>query len=1470
MASESILTKSNQGGQDICETNKLNNMENLASQSENYNIKLQAHKIFEAATEPVEILHLSDNGSHSFIQSQIENPQQIIDWKQKNIEDFHSTNQNMLKHPSDTIKEVQNIENQTKTDRSFQLNEMKLQISSLPIENQTACDINLRGQKIIENTNTNNSDYEFISDFASFHLPKINKPNPLHKPTRAIKKEAPKTEQPKSFMSKIAGVFSKGAPEDKPPEMKLGNTGGFYYDKAKKKWVIEGQEEEKQEELEPPPVGFITTATGSQKRRQMYVDTIGQSSFNESTYKPADHEEPEVFDEGFKSDPKPEENYETLSEKMEISQINEGAKEETKQEENTLAGFKEYSGSESPPSELKEDSKAEEIKQNEKLINQLKEELWELNWKSSEKIEELSAINEELYQQISFLSDLGVQNELKIQELNWRLQTEADSKSIFQEDLENMRDTINLLTKEISSLKSSDPVFLSEDSDPYELQLQIAQLENEKLQFQSNIATKDLEIANLNVKLNETDTNVGLLSKQIERQKHEYELKEQYFTEERQRAQQAVSSFRSQLTQIKEMHRVDLDELEHLRNLVEENDIKIGILSKSKSKADIELKKAIFDQQQAEDELLEATKKLKEIEVFRRNLELEIHQLKMELLSEQNEDFIRELQSQLQLAETEKVKLETLVIESKKEAQNIKHQLSEAEKKLKLETEENAAKMQSLEEEIKEKDKENEIKGNENRKMKEIEKELEDKINMLRDENSEINESLNEKNMIIEEKEKEIAEIAKKIDRLEKEIIEKENKINQAQEINFKVQNEKEDLCKILEDTRENYEEKLSNEISQNSELSLQINELKENIANQALEIDSLKVNIEEILKKSEEAISQEKANNLELTKLLDEAKKELDEKEKNEKKLLEQISELKEITQKLELELKNLEEDKNSAFESSVSLRQELAKVEEEKKQAIESLESLKNELDEKLSENEIKLDELDKQNKLLIEDISSKDRKIQELDSQYEELLKENIELKDSHEIEVEDLNSVINDYIGANGQLRNEVETLKDENSKLSEEILANKDLIIESNETIQELNSKIKQISGECEKYSEEINLLRSQEQTYISTTKDLSDKLDNWSAQNQELLEKAEEDKNILISKKDEELEILQSQFKQAEEDLISASKERNELQQNLTITQEELKLNQDKLSELENTLLEKNNLIKELNRIVAYKDLELCEEREKYEEQILQIKEEQGENLSGDIVLLKNEINDLQGKNLEISKELKEVKEIDSKKSETISYLQSSASNLKDQLNKKDQELKVLKEEMKSINEINAGHEKEVRLLKAKSNTNTELEDYKRKNEELSEEIKSMNKDIEDLYERRWKEQQDATANLEKQKLNYEKMIEELKADFEKQKLYYENLIEENKNPEKKNESEEKQLFSEIIINEQKLNKMPHEDALIPVQEPAQMQKLVTDTVEAIKHQAEKQQTPQVPQESEGWFTSLLGSIFLTDRERGQ
>jgi len=577
-----------------------------------------------------------------------------------------------------------------------------------------------------------------------------------------------------------------------------------------------------------------------------------------------------------------------------------------------------------------------------------------------------------------------------------------------------------------------------------------------------------------------------------------------------------------------------------------------------------------------------------------------------------------------------------------------------------------------------------------------------------------------------------------------------------------------------------------------------------------------------------------------------------------------------------MELELEKIEEEKNSAIESAVSLQKELEKLEEEKNQGAESLESLKHEFDEKLSENEIKIDVLDKQNKLLIEDIASKDRKIQEIDSQYEELLKENIELKESHEIEVEDLNSVINDYIGANGQLRNEVKTLKDENSKLSEEFLASKDLITENNETIQELNSEITQISSECEKYKGEINLLRSQEQTYISTIKDLSDKLDNWSAQNQEVLDKIEEDKNTLISKKDEELTTLQSQFKQAEEDLISASNERNELLQNLTNIKEELRLNQEKLSELQSLFLEKNNLIKELNCTIAYKDLELCEEREKYEEQISQIKEEQNENLSGDIKLLEKEINELNEKNKGISKELQEVKESDSNKNDTISYLQSLTANLKDQLNRKDQELKVQKEEIKSINEINAGHEKQIRLLKAKSNTNTELEDYKRKNEELSEEIKSMNKDIEDLYERRWKEQQDATANLEKQKLSYEKMIEELKTDFEKQKLYYENLIEENKNPEKKSEvenvstSEEKELFSEVLINEQKLNKISQEDVQIQIQEPAQMQKLVTETVEAIKHQAEKQQASQVPQESEGWFTSLLGSIFLTDRERGQ
>lgn len=91
-------------------------------------------------------------------------------------------------------------------------------------------------QKLSEADHPQNPGFEEIVEFASYHLPKIPKPNPLHKPTRAMKKDPPKQGQPPpTFLAKIKGVFSKSNPEDKPPEIKLGNTGGFHYDKVKKK-----------------------------------------------------------------------------------------------------------------------------------------------------------------------------------------------------------------------------------------------------------------------------------------------------------------------------------------------------------------------------------------------------------------------------------------------------------------------------------------------------------------------------------------------------------------------------------------------------------------------------------------------------------------------------------------------------------------------------------------------------------------------------------------------------------------------------------------------------------------------------------------------------------------------------------------------------------------------------------------------------------------------------------------------------------------------------------------------------------------------------------------------------------------------------------------------------------------------------------------------------------------------------------
>lgn len=488
-------------------------------------------------------------------------------------------------------------------------------------------------------------------EFLVISMPRITKKHRKQLSAARGSRPKPAPAQSSSLMSKVKGLLSKQEPKEPPPsKMHLGNSGGAKYDPVSKRWLFAGEEDKQAEadEVPPPPAAF--TCLDNQHRGQRYLDSFGSQSATESGYVPANCEEAD-----------PEESREKNGSSHSCELLEDGVSS----------------------------SQIEEI-ESQSHENELREcKFKELQY--AEDLETLKTENEELFCTVAELNKAKADEQLQQEKLKWDLTVQLQDKAHLNQQVLDMQEALFRAEKDSLTARTATGAAVSE-TDICQTQLRLAQTENAKLLMENKVSFKDLEIEEFKRKLAETQAARESLAKYLERVQHEKALNSQYFKEERARLQQFISELREESKRLKEGYRTATEDLEQLRSDIEEKDIKVEYLLQAKSRTDFELNSAVADRKHAEEDLEHTLQHSKTLDLSRRQLEEEIHSLKMVQASEHTEEPLFDLQAQLEQAETQKIHYQTTFIEEKMK----NHSLNEALQKAKIELEHKAATTSSL------------------------------------------------------------------------------------------------------------------------------------------------------------------------------------------------------------------------------------------------------------------------------------------------------------------------------------------------------------------------------------------------------------------------------------------------------------------------------------------------------------------------------------------------------------------------------------------------------------------------------------------------------------------------------------------------------------------------------------------------------------------------------------------------------
>ena len=604
------------------------------------------------------------------------------------------------------------------------------------------------------------------------------------------------------------------------------------------------------------------------------------------------------------------------------------------------------------------------------------------------------------------------------------------------------------------------------------------------------------------------------------------------------------------------------------------------------------------------------------------------------------------------------------------------------------------------------------IAGEKDTKIKELEnsiKELNKKLETANNANTELTKQLATANQKITDLESKITDLQGQVEKLTNDL---NTKIAEIKTLNETITTLKEKIATLEAEKakdKESYDKEKAN-------LEKQLQEAKDSIATKETELNSIK----EELKTANNDLATEKAKTTGLT---------------------EQVKAKDEMIAKLNKDIEELKAQLAKAKEGNTTAIKEKETIIKEKETTIETLKTEKAELEKQLAAEKAKNELLGKQ----IADLNTK------ADKAAEDLNKANTKISD----------------------LEKQLAVEKEKNKTLTEQLgkittdLENKTKEVETlNGTVTELKEKIAKLETEKVKDKEQCE----------------KDK-----AALQEKLDKANQD----LTAKNEELDKIKAELEQAKKDL-SDEKVKNAGLTEKTKAQEakiadleaQLKALQGKLDKAATDLKTANDKIAELEKELAAKDADnksLTAQVEKLGKD-LEAKTTEVNNLNAKIIELEKQVSEktakgeADAKEIErLTKELAELKkQLEDKNTEvenlnnqiftlkeTVKTLEGEKTELTNNVTRLEKELAELKETIKTSTEKITELEKENATLKeANKNLNEKVTELDEQNKALKEEKDKLTEDL--------KKSEDEKAKLQGEKEDLVKEVAKLKEDLAK------------------------------------------------------------------------------------------------------
>ena len=407
--------------------------------------------------------------------------------------------------------------------------------------------------------------------------------------------------------------------------MDLGKSGGFHYDKQKGKWVIEGEEDKEEEASKPPPTAIKRSEP---KPRGRYFDPLAsQDTSAPAPFRPAGASEDNGVQEEPPKAPSPEQPP-TLPEPA--GQV--------------IASY-EFQAIQEELLRKVEDLQAA-------LVSQKAEQ--------AEEAESQQVEREGLETRVDLLTTDKAKAYMQVRELEFELRNEKEERAALEVQVAQLKTALSEREKEVITLRvaarsvDTEPPSSSESAE--ELHVRLIQSDTEKANLQRVLSEKDALIADLRDQLDLQNDKVTSLAREVERVKYDCQLTLAFKEEEAGRQTEQLDRARLQLSQTRELHRQAQEQLERMLSQREEYEIRVSILSQAKSKADIEVKKALFDRAQAESEVEGCWRMIRELQGQVR--QLEEHQVRVEEThSDLDVGALIDAHMQMQAVEAEKLSL---------------------------------------------------------------------------------------------------------------------------------------------------------------------------------------------------------------------------------------------------------------------------------------------------------------------------------------------------------------------------------------------------------------------------------------------------------------------------------------------------------------------------------------------------------------------------------------------------------------------------------------------------------------------------------------------------------------------------------------------------------------------------------------------------------------------------------------------